>query len=328
MENFQGTVEDIIYANEMNGYTVCDIRCEESVVTAVGYMPFINVGEMIKISGKWVTHPDYGEQLKVELYEKLLPETEEAIEKYLASGVIKGVGPATAARIVVEFGKETLDIIHFKPQMLAEVKGISLDKAIRIGQLFEEQKGLRNVVMFLQEYGISPGCCAKIYKAFDERTVDKIRENPYCLAEEAFGIGFKVSDRLAMKIGIDPCSSARICSGIKYVLSQAAANGNTYIPEEKLKMDTSQLLQNDLGNIEDALVSMMLGRDICVEKHGEETRIYLNSFYQAELGVSRRLIEHVNTSFKVNLDELESNIEEIQKKTRHTISGASKAGSD
>lgn len=312
MENYQGTVEDIIYTNEMNGYTVCDVRCGEEMVTCVGYMPFINTGETIKISGRWVTHPDYGEQLKVEMYEKVMPETPEAIEKYLGSGIIKGVGPATAARIVEAFGKDTLDIIHFKPQMLAGIKGISLDKAIRIGQAFEEQKGLRNVVMFLQEYGISPSCSAKIYKAFGERTVEKIRENPYCLNEEAFGIGFKVIDRLAMKIGIDPCSKYRICSGIKYVLSQAAASGHTYIPGDKLGAYTSQLLQNDLGSIEDAVVSMVLERDICVEKIGEESRVYLNAFHQAELGVCRGLAGLASACFKVDMAELESDIDEIQ----------------
>ena len=152
----EGMVEDIIYSNEINGYTVCDIKCDQNTVTAVGYMPFLNVGETVKITGKWVNHPEYGDQLKVELYEKILPQTEEAIEKYLASGVIKGVGPATAARIVKAFGKDTLDIINFRPQMLSEVKGISLDKAIRIGQAFDQQKGLRNVVLFLHEFGISP----------------------------------------------------------------------------------------------------------------------------------------------------------------------------
>lgn len=312
METLEGTIEDIIYANEINGYTVCDIRCGENVITAVGYMPFINAGETVKVSGKWTTHPDYGEQLKVEMYEKILPQTVEAIEKYLSSGIIKGVGPATAARIVAAFGAETLDIIHFRPQMLAEVKGISLDKALRIGQAFEEQKGLRNIMLLLQEYGISPAVCVKIYKTFGDRAVEEIKSNPYRLADEVFGIGFKTADRIAMNMGIDPTSRYRVCSGIRYVLSQAAGNGHTYVPEEKLKEYTSQLLLTDVGDIEQALVSLLMDRIVCVEKEPEGNRVYLSSFQQAELSVCRKLIELSETNFRADMEELKARLEKIQ----------------
>lgn len=287
----EGTVEDIIFCNEINGYTVCDIRCDQNSVTAVGYMPFLSVGETIKVTGKWVSHPDYGDQLKVETYEKILPQTADAIEKYLASGVIKGVGPATAARIVEAFGKDTLDIIGFRPQRLAEIKGISLDKAIRIGQAFDEQKGLRNIVMFLQEYGISPACCMKIHKTFGDKAINEIKQNPYRLAEDVYGIGFKTADRIAMSLGIDPASKYRICSGIKHVLSQAAGNGHTYIPEDRLKELASRLLQINLTDMEDSLVSLILDKMVVSEKYDGINRIYLSSFYNAELGVCRKLIE-------------------------------------
>ena len=308
----EGTVEEIIFANETNGYTVCDIKCDSETVTAVGYMPFINSGELLKISGKWVTHPDYGKQLKVELYEKILPQTVDALEKYLSSGVIKGIGPATASKIIKKFGEETASIIRFNPERLAEVKGINLDKAYKIGQAFEEQRELGTVVMFFQEYGISAAYSTKIYKAFGEKTIEEIRANPYRLADEVFGIGFKTADRVAKSIGVDPASKFRICSGIKYVLSSAASNGHTYIPAEKLKEYTTQLLEVAIGGIEDALVSLMMDRAVYVEKGEDSDKVYLSAFYNAEIGVCRKLAELSSVSFDGDLSGFDLRIKEVQ----------------
>ncbi|NJD01561.1 MAG: ATP-dependent RecD-like DNA helicase [Ruminiclostridium sp.] len=320
----EGTVEDIIYSNEINGYTVCDIKCDEKIVTAVGYMPFLNVGENVKITGKLVNHPEYGDQLKVELYEKVLPQTAEAIEKYLASGVIKGVGPATAARIVKTFGKDTLDIMNFRPQMLAEVKGISLDKAVRIGQAFDEQRGLRNIVLFLQEFGISPACCMKIHKAFGDRAVNEIKQNPYKLSDDIFGIGFKTADRIAMSMGIDPASGFRICSGIKHVLSEAAGNGHTYFPEDKLKEYTCRLLQTNLTDIENSLISLVLDRIVVAEKQDGINRIYLSSFFNAELGVCRKLIELSLADFDSKINDIDIKLLKIEKEEGIELAGMQK----
>lgn len=312
MITIEGTVEDIIFSNEINGYTVCDIRCDKEIVTAVGYMPFINVGETVKVTGKWVSHPDYGDQLKVEQYEKIIPQTAEAMEKYLASGIIKGVGPATAARIVEVFGKDTLDIISFRPQLLAEIKGISLDKAIRIGQAFEEQRGLRNVMMFLQEYGISPSCCIKIYKTFGDKSINEIKSNPYRLSDEVFGIGFKTADRIAMSMGIDPSSRYRICSGIKYILSQASAYGHTYMPGDKLKEHAVQLLQTEISCVDNAVITLILDKAVIAENIDGVGRIYSSSFYYAELGVCKRLVEMANTNFSKLPDDFDSKLDKVQ----------------
>jgi len=308
----EGTVEEIIFCNEISGYTVCEIKCEKDTLTAVGYMPFINVGETLRLSGKWTTHPDYGEQLKVEFYEKIPPQTADALEKYLESGVIKGVGPATAAKIVERFGDEALDIIQFRPERLTEIKGISADKAFRIGQAFQEQRELREVVMFLQKYGISPSFSTKIYKAFGEKTIDEIKANPYRLADEIFGIGFKTADRIARSLGIDPASSYRISSGIKYVLSQAAANGHTFLPEEELKQCASGLLDVNIDSISDELISLTLDKTVCIEREGEVNRVYLSPFYYAELGVCRKLLELSNLDFDGDLSDFEDRLEEIQ----------------
>lgn len=308
----EGTVEDIIYTNESNGYTVCEIRCGKDNITAVGYMPFINAGETIKASGKWVSHPDYGEQFKVELYEKVLPQTVEAIEKYLASGIVKGVGPATAARIVAKFGAATLEIINVNPQRLSEIKGISLDKANVIGLALSEQRGLREVVMFLQEYGINPSICIKIHKAYAELAVPRIKENPYRLCEEIFGIGFKTADRIAMKLGVDPASRFRIKSGIRYLLSHAASNGHTYVPEIHLKEYARDLLGTESIEIEDALISLIFDKAIVIEKCTDSNHVYLSSFFNAEQSVCKRLLELSQTPFNAGLGDFEKKLEKLQ----------------
>jgi len=312
LETFEGLIEEIIYSNEVNGYTVCEISSGDMVVTAVGYMPFLNPGENVKVTGKWVTHPDYGEQLKVEAYEKVLPQTVEAMEKYLASGIIKGVGPATAAKIIQRFGESSMDIIQFHPERLSEIKGLSLDKALKIGQAFNEQKELRAIVMFFQDYGISPAYALKIYKYFGGNAIDEVKANPYKLSDEIFGIGFKTADRIARSLGIDPASKYRVCSGIKYVLSQAAVNGHTYIPSDKLREYTSQLLEVDLDNINDAMVALLLDKAICTEKGDGQDYIYLSSFYYAELGVCKKLLELSSVHFTGNSGEIEEKIDEVQ----------------
>lgn len=314
LEVVEGTVEDIIYTNEANGYTVCEISSGKEMLTAVGYMPFINAGETIKASGRWVSHPDYGEQFKVELYEKVLPKTEDAIGKYLASGIVKGVGPATAARIVAKFGISTLEIISSEPQRLAEIKGISLDKANAIGKALDEQRGLREVVMFLQEYGINPSVCIKIYKAYADMAVQWIKENPYRLCDEIFGIGFKTADRIALKLGIDPSSEFRVKSGIKYLLSRAASNGHSYMPKSILKEHAGDLLGSETPDIENALISLIFDKAVITEKCNDNNRIYLSLFYYAEQSVCKRLLDLSQTMFAAELDDFEDKLERLQKK--------------
>ena len=312
MNVVEGTIEDIIYTNDANGYTVCEIRSEKETLTAVGFMPFINAGETIKASGRWVSHPDYGEQFKVELYEKVMPKTVEAIEKYLASGIVKGVGAATAAKIVAKFGASTLEIISTDPQQLSEIKGISPDKADSIGQALVEQRGLREVVMFLQEYAINPSVCMKIHKAYADMAVSRIKENPYRLCEDIFGIGFKTADRIAMKLGIDPASRFRIKSAIKYLLSHAASNGHTYMPENYLKEHASSLLGTEACEIEDALISLIFDKTVITEKSNDSNHIYLSPFYNAEQSVCKKLLELSHTRFNAGRGDFEDKLERLQ----------------
>ncbi|MCX7841759.1 MAG: ATP-dependent RecD-like DNA helicase [Clostridia bacterium] len=314
MIQLEGIVEEIVYCNEINGYTVCEIMSGDSLVTIVGYMPFINVGEALKVCGKWTAHPEYGEQLKVEYYEKMLPQSQEAMERYLGSGIIKGVGPATAKKIVERFAEETMDIIQFRCERLAEIKGINLEKALRIGKIFEEQKELMKVVMFLQEHGISPACSTKIYRTFGPGTIETIKSNPYVLVGDSFGIGFKAADRIAKDMGFDPLSRHRISSGIRFVLSQAATKGHSYIPDMLLREYTAQLLEVGLESIDDALVSLVFDKSVCVEAGENGKKVYLSAYCNAELNVCKKLVELDSVKFEADLADLEERIEEIQKK--------------
>jgi len=308
----EGVIEEIIYKNEANGYTVCEISSGSKFITAVGYMPFINEGETIKANGRWERHPDYGDQFRVEMYEKILPHTADAIEKYLASGIIRGVGPVTARKIVERFGASALDVISNEPGRLAEIRGISFAKAMDIGRVLNEQKGLQEVVMFLQEYGVSPSVCIKIYRAYGDKSVAMIRENPYRLCEDVFGIGFRTADRIAMKLGVDPASLFRIKSGIRYILAHAASNGHTYLPETMLRQYTAQLLGIPDDGIEDALVSLMFDRAIYTEKTEEGCNVYLAAFHTAETGVCKRLLALSRTSHAGDLEDLEEKIREFE----------------
>jgi exodeoxyribonuclease V alpha subunit len=211
-----GNVTDIIFKNEANGYLVCVLKTKEGEITVVGNLPFVNEGDRIKVTGYRVQHRDYGEQFKVVSFEKCEPDTHESIERSLASGLIKGIGPVTAKKIVEKFGNDTLKIIETQPDKLAEIKGISLKKALEIGKAYKEQAEAQRIILQFQEYGISPGYAMKIYRVFGNQALQRVRENPYCLTEEVFGIGFKTADNIAMKIGIDMASDSRVEAGIRY----------------------------------------------------------------------------------------------------------------
>ena len=209
-----GIVEDIVFRNEDNGFSVVDIREEgtNQIITAVGSFPYINQGERVMVEGEWTTHPDYGQQIKMVTYSSVAPSSLVGMESYLASGLIKGVGPSTARALVRHFGLDVLDIIQFNPQRLTEVDGIGKTRAEMIASSFIEQKDIREAMIFLQSYGITTSYALKIYKAYGANTINVVRENPYRLAEDITGIGFKTADRIARSLGIDMNSPFRIHS--------------------------------------------------------------------------------------------------------------------
>ena len=311
MIDIEGVVEEIIFRNEQNGYTVLELSTQGLVVTAVGYMPYVNIGERIKIEGEWVEHPDYGEQIRVLNYETLAPTTLEGIEKFLASGLIPGIGPVTARKIVKKFGVDSLNIIETAPERLKEIKGLSDEKIKRICEAYEMQKGVKEVMVFLQGYGISTAMAIKIYKEYGNNAIEIIKQNPYRLADDIFGIGFKTADKIAENLGVDPHSLYRISSGTRYVLMQYAANGHTYVPKELLKKEAASLLEVSEEEVEDSFVLLVQNEKIHIETFEDNTvGIYYIPYYMAELHTTERL-------FNMTLMENEDLGLDVQKEIRN-----------
>ncbi len=312
MEQIEGIVEDIIYCNSENWYTICVIRSGRQQITIVGNMPQLAVGENITAKGNWTNHQIYGKQLKVESFERSLPTTTDSLLKYLSSGVIKGIGEVTAKRIIKKFGEETIKVLQFEPKRLSEIKGISAAKALQIGQFFMEQEQIRQTIMFLQKYGISITYAVKVWKKFGSNSIDVIKRNPYRLTDEEINIGFKIADRVAISLGIDSQSQFRIMSGIEYVLSKAVQNGHVYLPSDILVSHTSSLLNTVSEVVENALSKMTFEESIYIENTFDESRVYLSAFYKAEQNVSRKLNVLMNSTPKkevANLDEVLQKVE-------------------
>lgn len=309
-----GTVEEIIFQNKDNGYTVFSIQSEEEEVVCVGTMSQLHSGESVKLTGSWVVHPMYGRQFQVHLFEKSIPTTEEGIERYLASGVIRGIGPKTARKIVKKFGEATFYVIEEKPDRLAEIKGITYEKALNISNVFREQHALRQTMIFLQELGITPVFAMKVYKKYKNRAVEVVKSNPYRLADEIFGIGFKMADKLAAAAGISPDSPHRIRSAIRFLLNQAAGNGHVYLPKEQLVQNASDLLQLHPLQIENNIRELQVENQIWQERMDDKECVYLNSFYYAELAVAKKLLELAEDYEPENERDMEKTIERIEQK--------------
>lgn len=291
MEVVKGFVEHIVYRNEENGYTVFQMEQEEGELTCVGTIPYISEGETAEVSGEYVTHPIYGKQLQIHSYEVKNPEDLLAIERYLGSGSIRGVGSALAARIVRKFKEDTFRIIEEEPERLAEVKGISEKKAREIAIQVEEKKDMRQAMLYLQKYGISLPLAVKIYQKYGMGVYGVLEENPYRLADEIQGVGFKTADEIAKKIGIHTDSDFRICSGIFYVLLQAVNEGHVYLPQQELLQRTSLLLEVEIQDIEKYLMDLSIDKKVVVKKTEEECRVYASQFYYMELNTARMLCD-------------------------------------
>ncbi len=257
MEELKGTVEHIIYVNEDNGYTVMDVGLEDDVITACGILPYIGEGDAVILRGNWTHNPKYGRQFKVEAYERDLPADATAILRYLSSRTIKGVGPKLAERIVSAFGDETLDVMENHPEWLADLPGISRKKAAEIGEDFRAKSGLRSAMMFFRDY-FGAAMTVRIYKHFGSAAVDIVKQNPYRLCNEVEGVGFERADQMAMSLGLEADAPARLESGVRYLLnSNAAQNGHTCLPREKLIAAASQLLHADPASVEAAVTASM-----------------------------------------------------------------------
>ena len=288
MEQVKGYVEQIIYRNDDNGYTVMNLMNGEEEIVCVGNFRTIDLGETLEVSGNYTEHPMYGMQLKAESYRVVEPDDEAGMERYLASGAIKGIGAALASRIIKKFGKDTFRVIEEEPERLAEIKGISEKKAREIAVRMEEKKDMRSAMVFLQKYGISDAMAVRIYNTYGEGIYGVMRENPYRLAEDVGGIGFRAADEIARKAGIHMDSDYRIRSGILYALAQSMAEGNIYLPENILLERCTSLLEVDKEGIEPQISNLAMEKKIVV-KLADEKRIYAASAYYEELNCAKML---------------------------------------
>lgn len=313
----RGQIEEFIYQNESNSYTIAVFSTEEEqeIITVVGYLPFIAVGDSLKLQGKMVVHQEYGEQFKIETFEKLMPQTAAALEKYLASGTIKGIGPATARKIIDKFGEETLTVFKFEPMRLAEIKGISKDKAYEIGEEFNEKWEVWQIVSFLEEFGIGANNSKKVYDALGVNAVEKIQENPYVLVDIVYGINFNNIDKIAMQIGIPMDSDYRIKSGIKYALLVASYNGHTCVLKQNLIDYTKSILDVEEERIDDNIINLNVNSEIHITVENHNEYVFLEQLYKAEKYISERLLtlrDCDNVKFIKNFDnEIKKHEEKI-----------------
>ena len=314
MEKLAGYVEHIIYRNTDNGYTVLNLVSGEDEITCVGIFSTIAEGENIEATGDYTDHPTYGTQFKVVSFEEKAPEDQEAIERYLGSGAIKGIGLAMAARIVRRFKEDTFRIIEEEPERLAEVKGISERKAMEIASQVNEKRDLRQAMIFLQQFGITMNLAVKIYNKYGQEVYGILKENPYRLADDIDGVGFRTADDIAAKAGIRTDSDFRVRSGILYTLLQASGEGHTFLPQEELTAKTSELLGIDKDIIEKNYMDLSIGRKIIMKQSGDQTQIYSASFYYMEANTATMLRE-LDIAYDVADAEIEQRIHNIEKQT-------------
>ena len=323
----KGEIEEIVYQNEVNSYTVAVFDSEDGELTIVGYLPFVDIGDTLKVQGEFIEHKDYGMQFKVNTFEKIMPETLKSLEKYLSSGKIKGVGEKTAKRIVKTFGENTINIIKNSPQELIQIKGITEEKAMDISESFIENQEMWHIVGFLARFNIGAEHAKRVYEKLGVNAISEIEVNPYILIEITRGVDFKQIDDMALKVGINVDNHKRVESGIKYGLIKSTYSGNTCIIKENLIQYVSILLNIESEVIEDNIINLRAKGEIIVEKRDGEEWLYLESFYNVEDEIMyriKRLQESKNTKYIKNIDsklsELEKNSEiELSEKQEEAV---------
>ena len=311
----EGEIEDIIYQNETNSYVVANIGTEDELITIVGYLPFINIGDTLKIYGKFVEHKDYGRQFKVDTFEKVMPKTLSSLERYLASGSIKGVGEATSRRIVDTFKEETISVLKYEPEKLAQIKGISEKKAQEISESFVENFEMWQIVGFLEKFGLGAEYAKKVYKKFGLRAIEEIESNPYLLLDIARGVDFKQIDKMAIDLGFDYENYKRVESGIKYALIRITYNGHCCTLKENLIIYVKSLLDVSEDAIETCIINLKAKEEIYIEKReNEEEWVYLIEYYKTELSIAARIMNLINSRNQKKISNIEKELKNAEKK--------------
>ena len=311
-----GEILGIIYQNEINSYTIAEIYANEleKIETIVGYLPFIAEGDEVKLIGKIIEHKEYGEQFKVEVFEKLMPQTLEALERYLGNGTIKGVGPATARKIVEKFGDETLDVLKYDPSKLQKVRGISSERALEIAESFMESWGVWQIVEFLKKFNIGIENAKRIYDKLGAMAIETIEENPYVLIDLVKGVNFKQIDEMALKLGTDAGSLKRITSGIKYALIQISYNGHSCAILQNLEEFVVNLLNISIDEVENGIIHLKAKGEVIIENRDDDTEwIYLESFYNTEVAICNRLNKLDETANSKKVKGIKDEIKRIEK---------------
>lgn len=316
----KGEVTDIIYQNDVNSYTIAVFETEDEETTIVGYLPFVKSGDTLKVEGRFVEHKDYGRQFKVETFEKLMPETLGALERYLANGNIKGIGEATAKKIIKKFGEDTISVFKFEPERLAEIKGISKSKAIEMAESFLENWEVWQIVGFLERFGIGAENAKKVYDLLGINAIEQIETNPYILIDMARGVDFKQIDQMALELGISYDNQKRVESGIKYGLIKATYNGHSCVIKENLIEFVISLLDVTTESIEDNLISLKAKDEIIIEKREDTEWIYLENFYKVEQEIALRLIRLDNAPNMKKIEHIENALKKVESKSNIELS--------
>jgi len=311
-ETVEGYIERIIYRNDENGYTVLSLHNDEEEITCVGSFPFISEGEFIHAMGSYTEHAVYGQQFLVESYDMKQPEDLYSVEKYLSSGAIKGIGAALATRIVKKFKEDTFRIIEEEPERLAEIKGISERMARDIYSQFEEKRDMRSAMLFLQQYNITGNLAVKIYTEYGQRMYEILKVNPYRLAEDISGVGFKTADEIARRMGIGSDSDYRVKAGIIYVLLQASGEGHVYLPEAELIQKAKALLFADEDTIRRQLTTLTIEKKIMIKEAEQDKMIYSSVYYYMELNVAR-MLHDLNIRYDINPENVRKRVTAIEK---------------
>lgn len=315
MEEIEGVLTEVIYQNEVNSYLVGILETEEEQITVVGYLPFIRKGDSLKVVGKFVEHKEYGEQFKIETFEKLMPKTLGALETYLANGDIKGVGPATASKIVNKFGEETIHVLKYEPQKLAQIKGITKDKATEISESFIENWEVWQIVGFLERFGIGAESAKKVYDLLGIDAISEIEANPYILIDISRGVDFKQIDQMAIKLGVEKENQKRVKSGIKYALIKITYNGHCCTLKENLIEYVKTLLNVNEAVIEDGIINLKVNNEIIIEERDEEEWVYLYSFYNAENQIAERITKLDKARNVKKVSNIEKELKLIEERT-------------
>lgn len=319
-----GQLTEIIYQNEVNSYLIGILENEEDTITIVGYMPFLVEGDYIKVIGNFVTHKEYGKQFKVETFEKVMPKTLDSLEKYLSNGTIKGIGPATAKKIVSTFGEDTINVFKFEPEKLTQIKGITKEKAIEMAQCFVENWELWQIVGFLDNFGISPANAKTIYKKLGPQTIDEIESNPYILIDLVKGVDFAKLDKYALENGFEINNYKRIKCGIKYSLVKITYNGHCCTLEANLIKYVKELLKVEDDDIEHCLIDLNVKEEIVIEKREDENWVYSKEIYDAEANIASKLILLDSAQNIKRISGFDSELEKIEKAGNINLSAKQK----